>query len=58
MPLRQFRCSICGKNAPKKLLEHSQFSNRMAWLRRHRKAKHPEAFRKSTKKGAATRKRR
>ncbi len=56
MPLKQFCCSICGRCAPKKLLEHSQFTNRLAWLRRHRAKYHPKAFKKSVKKAVKTRK--
>ena len=56
MPLTSFKCSICGKSAPKRLLEDSKFKARMAWLRRHRKAKHPKAFRKSVRKAARARK--
>ena len=45
-PLRHFRCSICGAEAPKLLLAHNKFAERMTWLRRHYKRVHPEAFRK------------
>ena len=57
MPLKKFECGICGAKAPKRLLEHSKFKDRMAWLRRHRKAKHPGAFRKSTRKSVKARRR-
>ena len=55
MPLESYGCSICGKQAPKHLREHGKFAERMAWLRRHRKAKHPTAFRKSIRKGIKAR---
>lgn len=55
MPLKSFKCSICGARAPKKYLADGQFEKRMAWIRRHRKRKHPEAFRKSVRKGVRTR---
>jgi len=58
MPLKSFRCSICGASAPRKYLAHSQFEKRMAWLRRHRKARHPSAHRKSVRKAVRTRKER
>lgn len=57
MPLKKFECSICGAKAPKRLLADSKFKERMDWLRRHRKAKHPEAFRKSVRKAVRARKR-
>lgn len=56
MPLEKFCCSICGQCCPKKYLAHGKFKERMDWLRRHRKAKHPKAHKKSVKKGIATRK--
>jgi len=56
MPLESFGCRICGKQAPQRLREDGMFEERMAWLRRHRKKKHPAAFRKSVKKGVKTRK--
>lgn len=46
MVLSQFKCSICGASAPKELLKHGKFSERMAWLRGHYKRKHPEAFKR------------
>jgi hypothetical protein len=55
MPLSQFQCSICGKKAPKRLLRHGQFPKRMEWLRDHRKAEHPRAFRQSILKGVRAR---
>jgi len=45
-------CSICGQISPEDV---KNFEERMAWLRRHRKEKHPEAFRKSVKKAVETR---
>ena len=51
MPLKSFGCGICGAQAPAKYREHGQFSARMAWLRRHRKRKHPTtALKKSSRK--------
>lgn len=44
-PLKQFCCQICGTCAPKKLLYHGQFEDRMSWLRNHYKSEHPAAFR-------------
>lgn len=44
MPLEKFCCSVCGKCAPKKYLEHGQFSSRMRWLREHYKKEHPRKF--------------
>lgn len=44
MPLSSFRCSVCGAKAPEEYLEHGQFSNRMKWLRKHYKKKHPRLF--------------
>jgi len=44
MPLTKFCCSICGKCAPKKYLQHSKLGERMDWLRKHYKQKHPRAF--------------
>ena len=43
-PLKQFCCSICGKCAPRKLLPHGKFEERMDWLRKHYKSAHPQAF--------------
>lgn len=54
-PLKSFKCSICGASAPRKYLEESQFANRMKWLRRHRRRKHPAAFKKSIRKGVRAR---
>lgn len=51
MPLRSFRCSICGASAPKKYLKHGQFGNRMSWLRKHYKRYHPRKFREMYKRG-------
>ena len=56
MPLKSFKCSICGASAPKTYLGHGEFQNRMKWLRRHREKYHPTAFKKSIKKGVKTRK--
>jgi len=40
MPLKQFKCSVCGASAPSELLKHGKFKERMNWLRRHYKRKH------------------
>lgn len=56
MPLKSFRCSICGASAPKKYLAEGQFEKRMSWLRRHRQRKHPASFKKSVRKAVRTRK--
>jgi hypothetical protein len=45
--VKRVHCSICGKISP---AEATNFEQRMAWLRRHRKESHPEAHRKSVKK--------
>ncbi len=45
-------CSICGQISPETA---KNFEKRMAWLRRHRKEKHPEAFKKSVEKSVETR---
>ena len=57
MPLKSFRCSICGRPAPKEYLADGKFEQRMAWLRRHRKRQHPVAHKKSVRKAARTRSR-
>ncbi len=46
-------CRLCGHP-----IRAKSFEDGMAKLRRHRKKEHPQAFRKSVKKGLATRKRR
>jgi len=58
LPLKSFNCSICGAHSPKKYLAEGQFDKRMAWLRRHRKRKHPSLHKKSTAKMLRTKKRR
>ena len=58
MPLKSFNCSVCGARCPKKYLAHGQFEKRIAWLRRHRKRKHPKLHKKSTAKMLRTKKRR
>ncbi len=58
MPLKSFNCSVCGARCPKKYLAHGQFEKRIAWLRRHRKRKHPRLHKKSTAKMLRTKKRR
>jgi hypothetical protein len=45
-------CGICGKR-----IHVKNFADQMKKIREHRKAEHPSAFRKSLKKGIATRKR-
>ena len=57
MPLKSFNCSVCGAHCPKKYLAEGQFEKRMAWLRRHRKRKHPRLHKKSTRKMLRTKKR-
>ncbi len=57
MPLKQFKCSICGASCPKEYLKHGGLAKRMSWLRKHREKHHPKAFRVSVKKSIATRKR-
>ena len=58
-PISQFKCSICGAEAPKNLLRtgpvRGQFQKRMSWLRNHRKKFHYSSFRRSVRKGVATR---
>ena len=49
MPLKSFKCSICGKSSPKDLLRHDQFQKRMKWIRDHRKRNHPKEFKRSYK---------
>ncbi len=44
------RCSICGK-----AIKVKDFKDQMAKIRRHREKYHPSAFRKSIRKGVATR---
>jgi hypothetical protein len=56
MPYKTFGCSICGKQAPTQLRKHGTFAERMTWLREHRKKYHSTAFKRSIKKGLATRK--
>ena len=56
MPLKSFKCSICGARCPKEYLRHGAMGKRMSWLREHRKRVHPRAFRESIKKGVRTRK--
>ena len=43
-PLAHFRCSVCGQNAPKSVLPHGKFEERMMWLRSHYARKHPGVF--------------
>lgn len=45
-PLRHFRCRICKAAVPERLLAHSKFEERMSWLRRHYREKHPVEFRR------------
>jgi len=56
MPLKSYDCSICGAKCPKEYLAHSKSKERMRWLRRHRQKYHPEAFKRSIKKGVRKRK--
>lgn len=46
------KCGICHKK-----IHVKNFADQMKKIREHRKAKHPQAFRKSVKKAVATRKR-
>ena len=49
MPLKHnIKCSICGKRIRE--TKDVEFKERMAKLRRHRKRKHPKAFRASIRK--------
>jgi hypothetical protein len=43
-PLKSFRCSICGKQAPKTLRAEGKSEKRWGWLRRHYKRYHPRKF--------------
>jgi len=56
LPLKSFKCSVCGASSPKKYLAEGQFEKRMAWLRRHRKRKHPRLHKKATAKMLRTKK--
>lgn len=56
MPLSQFKCSVCGKNAPRKVLEHGSYKERMDWLRKHYKENHPRKWAEWNKKVAKTKK--
>jgi hypothetical protein len=49
------KCSKCGKSAPTELRKHGKFPERMAWVRKHYKKAHPREFKKSIKKGVASR---
>lgn len=44
MPLKSFRCSICGASAPRAYLAHGKFDKRMDWLRHHYVLKHPDKW--------------
>jgi len=44
MPLQSYSCSVCGAKAPKELLKHGKYSERIQWLRRHYKRRHPQKF--------------
>jgi len=50
-----FHCRACGRRCPSK---YKTFKTRMAWLRRHRKGKHPKAHKKSVKKTLKTKRER
>lgn len=50
---RIMHCSICGKASPSYA---KTFDKQMAWLRRHRKEKHPKAHKKSVRKAQKTKK--
>ena len=49
---RSIKCSICGARSPR-----LGFAKRMAWIREHRRRKHPRAFRASIRKGVRARRR-
>jgi predicted RNA-binding protein YlxR (DUF448 family) len=53
--VKRVHCSKCGRISPKTA---TTFPKRMAWLRRHRKHKHPTAHKKSVKKTLKTKKER
>jgi hypothetical protein len=53
--VKRVHCSKCGRISPKTA---DNFAKRMAWLRRHRKRKHPTAHKKSVKKTIKTKKER
>lgn len=50
---RIMHCSKCGEASPSYCKD---FKSQMAWLRRHRKRKHPTAHKKSVKKTQKTKK--
>jgi len=56
--LKTFGCSVCKKQAPRKLRKEDEydFGKRMAWLRRHYELNHPRKFKAMTEKAVATRK--
>jgi hypothetical protein len=56
VPYAHWGCSICGMQCPTELRAHGAFTERMRWLRRHRKLHHPYDFIASTRKGVKTRK--
>jgi len=56
MPLNQFKCSICGAEAPAELLKHGKFPERMSWLRNHYKVSHPRQFAQMKRKSQRSRK--
>jgi hypothetical protein len=51
--VKRVHCSLCGRISPKTA---ETFDKRIAWLRRHRKRKHPKAHKKSVKKTIRTKK--
>lgn len=40
-PISKYCCSQCGECAPEELLEEGRFLDRISWLRRHYKERHP-----------------
>ena len=46
---KSIKCRICGARSPR-----YGFGKRMAWLRRHRKRKHPKAHKESIEKALET----
>lgn len=55
MPYKTFGCTICGKQAPKKIWGENMFKERMSWLWKHRKENHPWHFARSEGKSIRTR---
>lgn len=58
MPYKSFGCSICGRQAPKKLRADGKSEERWSWLRRHRAKHHPRAHKESIRRAVETRSKR